>query len=337
MADGYCAKLENREVSISYRQCNKEILNLYNAKIKRLFGTINYPNEYFIHSRNIFIPTILSSILCDYYNLNAKNFLENNARLPKKMIGHSNEHILSVLIAFIVDEGTIDSGQIVIGLHNRGLLNDLQKICDILDYHTSLKIKSKQSHFYILADGVKKFWKDYKKLKEKYPEVCLGYKENQIENFILRKDKKWRTVQQGETKNLIIELLKESPKTIKDLAKILRISRQGIKWHIKELEGMRIIKKEGIGYSGSHIYNLKNYIKLPIKKRGRSRQYGITNDNILNLLKKESLTTVEISKKLGINRATMLHFLYNLEKQNEIVSIRRRGIKPYRSIFWQTK
>jgi len=41
--------------------------------------------------------------------------------------------------------------------------------------------------------------------------------EKQIEDFILRKRKYWRTAQQNETKNYIIELLKEKPRSIRTI------------------------------------------------------------------------------------------------------------------------
>ena len=204
------------------------------------------------------------------------------------MFSHSKDHLLAVLIAFIIDEAYIDSGQIVITLHNKKLISDIGRICKILGYNHTISSDKKiqiRGIIYILEEGVKIFWKDYLILKEKYPLVYLGYKEDQIKDFILRKQKIWRTQAEGITKNSIIDLLWHKPRTIRELAKLFLVSRQGIRFHLKQLEKMGIVKKIGKGKLGSDIFALVRYEKLPQTKKGRSRQYGITTTQIIELLK----------------------------------------------------
>lgn len=262
------------------------------------------------------------------------DFLENNARIPKVILNKNNEHLLAVLIAFILDEGHVDSSCIVIGLNNKKLLLDIKNICDKLNYKNIIRSKGVRNHLYILSEGVKKFWVDYNKLKENYPEVNLDYKEKQIENFILRKNKPLKALQQGETQNKIISLLNESERTVKELAIMLKISRQGTKWHLKQLEKNNVVAKIGKGYANSDIYRLLKYVVLPITKKGRSRQYGISNKKILDILKSSSKTTKEISGLIDINRATTLHFLLNLEKNGLIKKTGKKVHKTTPSIIW---
>ena len=83
-------------------------------------------------------------------------------------------------------------------------------------------------------------------------------------------------------------MLRESNKTIKELSKILKISRQGVKYHLNELVKMKLVEKLGIGFAGSDIYKLKVYTKLPVTKRGLSRQYGVTTKNVIDLLNNQT-------------------------------------------------
>ncbi len=334
IGDGFCSHLKNRIPAFVYRQYRNEILDLFLKKMESVFGKIIYKEDYFYNQKHIYMPSVLSHILYSYYSLKPEDFLENNSKIPKEMINKDKEYLIAILIAFILDEGSIDSSNIVIGLNNKNLLYDIKSICDKLGYDNILRSGKERSHLYILSNGVIKFWKDYVKIKVKYHEVSLDYKESFIENFILRKNKLWRTAQQGETQNKIIKLLKESDKTVKELSIILQISRQGTKWHLTQLEKMSIVRRIGKGYAGSDVYRLEKYAILPIKIRGRSRQCGVTDEKIISILRRNSMTTKEISDRMKIDRAAILHFMNNLEK---IGKVKRMGQKIHRthpSIIW---
>ncbi len=330
MADGHCFHIHGRNPYFVYVKYDEHLRNLFLKRVESVFGKIEYSEKYYIERDRIHIPSSISSILMGTFNLKPEDFLEKNARIPEKMFKHSKEHLLAILIAFIIDEGNIDSSQISIPIQNKDLLLDLKFICDKLGYENTFKDYGKRKCLYILSKGTKKFWGDYKKLKEKYPEVDMGYKEKTLFDFILRKRKEWRTSGQGETKNSIIDLLKESSRTVIEISKILKISRQGAKHHLKQLSEMGIVKIDGFGYAGSHIYVLKKYKKFPVKKKGISRQMGITRRNILKTLRHENFTTAEISKKLNIDRGTIFHFLKILENEDKIKRVGRER----RSIIW---
>jgi predicted ArsR family transcriptional regulator len=188
---------------------------------------------------------------------------------------------------------------------------------------------------YILADGVKKFWADYLALKRKYPEVFLGYKEDQIKQFILRKEKTWRTDRQGITKNLLVNLLQKKSRTIKELARLLSISRQGIRFHLKGLEKLGVVKKLGVGKARSDVYGLIKYIQVPVTKKGRSRQYGITAEKITQLLMEcGNLDTKQISKKLKMRRSSVFALLKKLEKEGKIVVVGKKVYNTHPANIW---
>jgi DNA-binding MarR family transcriptional regulator len=307
-------------------------------KMKRLAK--KYPNEYFKKGRRIYLPSILSLILSQYYSLSAEDFLENNVIIPTPMLNKSKNYLLAMLVAFIIDEGTIDSGQILIRLQNKKLINQLLEICHKLDYKSNITYSKKEYCLYILSDGVKKFWSDYMSLKKEYPEVFMGYKEDKIKDFILRKEKILRSKGQNSTKNVIIKLLKEKPRKISELSKLLLISRQGIKFHIKSLEKKNIVKRKTIarGKLGGDTYKLIKFVRFSEKRKGLSRQEGVTKDNILALLKNEKLSAKDLAKKLKIDSNTMRTFLYTIEKEGLIERAGKQKVDAHHyKLLWHTK
>lgn len=336
IGDGNCVKLHGREMYFNYRQYDKKILSFFIKKIGRVFGDIKFNENYFFSLKRVYLPTIISLILGNYYSLKPENFLSDRAFIPQKMFTLPREHLLAVLIALIIDEGTIGSSEIVIGLYNKKLIDDLGKVCKKLCYECSIgKGKNGKRHFlYILSNGTKKFWKDYLSLKRKYPEVFLCYKEDQIRDFILRKEKYWRSKSQGITKNSIIDLLKKKPRTTKELAKILLISKQGIRFHLKELEKIGIVKKIGKGRTGSDVYNIIKICSTISGPKGRSRQYGVTIKRITKLLEERGkLDTRDLAGLLNMKRNTILNFLKKLEKEKVVIRVgKSRRMHP--SIIW---
>lgn len=336
--DGNSVKTEGREMYFNYRQYDKELRDLFIKKVEDVFGTIRYRNNYFDSLKRVYLPTIISSVIANYYSLKSEDFLSDRCTIPDKMFLHPKEHLLAFLVALIIDEGYIDSAQIVVSLYNRKLILDLGKICQQAEYDCTIKQDAKIKKkwiLYILADGTRKFWRDYSNLKKMYPSICMGYKEERVENFILRKGKKWRTLSENATKNSIIELLKGRAMTINELSKILLISRQGIRFHVKYLERRGLVAISGKGKENSNLYKLLKEVKLPVKGRSKSRQYGSTSSKITQLLAEfGKLDTKTIGKKLGMKRGTIYTILRHMEKKHKI---RHAGVKFYRThpaIVW---
>jgi len=336
--DGNSVKIEGRELYFNYRQFDKVYRDLFLKKVESLFGKIIYEENYFDSLNRIYLPTIVSIVLANYYSLKSEDFLSDRCIVPEKLFSHSKEHLLAFLIAFILDESFIDSGQIVIALHNKKMISDLGKICDILGYKYTISGDKKipiKGTIYILENGVKKFWKDYLFLIKKYPLVFLGYKEDQIKDFIIRKQKNWRTQSKGISQNTIIELLWKKPRTIRELSKLLLISRQGIRYHVKQLEKIGILRKAGKGKLGSDIFVLLKYQKLLENKIGKSRQYGVTTNEIIELLREyKELDTKELSKKIGMQRTTVYTLLRHMERKRLVKKCDLKIYKTHPSIVW---
>lgn len=161
----------------SYRQYDKVYRNLYIRKIESVFGKLKYKSDYFNNTTKIYFPVVGSDLMFKLYNLNTKSFLSKSARIPEEIFKKDLKHKLAFLIGIIIDEGCVDSNLITIRMKNEGLIYDLHKICNDLDYKTSIK-KGKEDMFclYILSKSMNKFYQDYQNLLNEYPEVNLGYK-----------------------------------------------------------------------------------------------------------------------------------------------------------------
>lgn len=237
-----------------YRQFDDFYRVSYIKKIEFVFGKIKFKEDYFLKSTRLYCPPVLSSLFFKYYNLTIKDFLSEGARIPR-IIFENKERMLAVLISFIIDEGNIDSTQISIKLKNRLLIEDLNKICLLLNYKSSLKrsnSKDEQDYYRlnILREGMNRFYTDYLLLNKKYPIIDLGRKGEKIKSSFKIVDRKICRVTGN--KNLIFEVLKKEQLSVNQLAEKLNMTRQGIRYHIHKLikdEKIKIVDNKQLNWT----------------------------------------------------------------------------------------
>ncbi|MFH1520074.1 MAG: winged helix-turn-helix domain-containing protein [Candidatus Micrarchaeota archaeon] len=235
-----------------YRQLDKQIRSLYITKLESVFGRINFPNKYYLVTTRPYCPPVLSSLFFNEYKLNTKSFLSRSARIPKEIMAKSHEYILAVLVAFIIDEGWIDSTLIGISVKNIGLSRDLRNICSKLGYKTAFTIKGEYGTVLILRNGMRKFFEDYKKIIREYPEMSLGGKETKIENsFKIYNRPIYKT--KGNKEN-ILNMLEKEPLTINQIALRINMTRQGVRFHIHNLEKANLISKAEVNKEKEIVY-----------------------------------------------------------------------------------
>ncbi len=237
----------NRQIYFGYRQFDKEVRGLYIKKIESIFGKIKFKKEnYFENSTRSYCPPVLSQLFFSTYNLNKRSFLSKRARIPIEIMHKNKNFLLSVLLAFIIDEGNIDSTLINISLKNVNLTEDLYKICIKLNYPSKFNIKGEYGKLYILRGGMKKLFKDYKKLLKKYPEAYLGKSHKKIEEGLKIYNRVFYKTKGN--KNIILKMLELEDLTVNQIANKINMTRQGVRFHINNLEDKgEIIKKSFIG------------------------------------------------------------------------------------------
>jgi len=256
IADGTVVDTKrNRRPYFSYRQCDNEYMDLYRKKMSSLCGDIQY-NQLDRDKTRTYCPSFLSWVLFRHYGLNSKSFLSLSARVPEGLFSKNREHLLAFLIAFIVDEGSIDSSMIVIGLKNPLLAEDLYRICQRLGYNASYKERrGEYGYLHILSSGVKKFWSDYLELRKTYAEVDLGRQGRKLERSFLYSTRKIRYV--AGNKKIVLDVLQDNSLTVNELADQLRMTRQGARFLVKSLISEGLVHKKPTKKSENQTYSLK--------------------------------------------------------------------------------
>ena len=246
----------NRKPYFGYRQFDRKYMQLYTKKMESVFGRIQNKNPYKDKTRT-YSPTSVSNLFFETYGLSTRNFLSKSARIPNNILKKNSKHLLAFLLGIIIDDGHVDSTEIVIGLHNRNLTKDLQKVCDLLGYKTTYTEKTKEDgseygFLHILKNGLLKLWKDYSQLLVQYPEIDLGYKAEQIQQGLeISKRKIKRTP--GNDK-VILDLFATKSCTVNEIAKEIKMTRQGVRYHITKLLEQGKIKHVGTAGENNFVY-----------------------------------------------------------------------------------
>lgn len=245
----------NRQIYFGYRQFDEQLRLLYIKKLESVFGNIKYKSNYFIKSTRPYCPAVLSSLFFLYYNLNSKSFLSIQARIPKKLLNKNKEHLLAVLLAFIIDEGNVDSTDICIRLKNIDLTKDLYEICLKIGYECTFKSKNEYGSLYIKRMGMKKLFKDYQKLIKKYPSVNIGKLENKISDGFKIYDREIYKTRGN--KEIILNMIKSKDLTVNQIAQKINMTRQGVRFHIHNLENIGLITKTKLIGRRNIVYNYR--------------------------------------------------------------------------------
>jgi hypothetical protein len=227
-----------------YRQFDKFYRVQYIRKLENIFGDIKFKKDYIEKSTRPYCPPVLSSLFFKYYDVKIEDFLSDRARIPNFVFNKEKDSLLAILIAFIIDEGNIDSTQITIHLHNELLIKDLGKICELLDYkHKITKGKydtGNHDRLHILREGMKKLWSDYEILNKKYSVINLGWKGKRIEDSFKIYNRK--IIKTKGNKELILLILKAEQLSVNQISERMLMTRQGILYHIHNLLREKKIK-----------------------------------------------------------------------------------------------
>lgn len=238
IGDGYVLRAPGRELYFGYRQYNSLFRLNYIKKLESVFGKIFYKYDYFTKGTNVYAPAVLSQLFFKAYKLNEKSFLSATARIPPSIFQKSKEHLLAVLIAFIIDEGHVDSTCIDISVKNFKLAKDIQQLCTMLEYENRLRERADgMVTTYVLKEGFKKFYEDYRTFVSRYPEASLGFKQDLMTDFIARLSKP-RLYLPG-NRTAVLNLLETNSLSSIELSQKLFMTRQGAGYLLRQL------KKEG--------------------------------------------------------------------------------------------
>lgn len=232
-----------------YRQFDLFYRAGYIKKLESIFGDIVFLKEkYFEKSTRPYCPPAISTLFFKYYNLDVNGFKSLTSRISEKIV--DKDSLLAVLIAFIIDEGHVDSTQITIVLKNKDLVEDLKDICNKLGYESKVTYRNNETYqdygyLNILRNGTKKLFQDYLLLNKSCPVIDLGWKGAKIVNSLKIYDRPIRRVKGNS--NFIYEILKKEFHSVNQLATKINMTRQGVRYHIHNLikaNKIKIISKD---------------------------------------------------------------------------------------------
>lgn len=239
-----------------YNQKNKQIMDDFISKIKKVFGDVYY----FVKKdhRGVLkcrVPRIVGEISKKVYNI--KSFGTFDSKLSKIIFNLPKEHKASFVLTAILDEGSIAyDGTIFFGVSNKQLCNDVAILCKEIGLEISNVKKTKQNHYYIYIKSKQKFLSLINKMSKKYPLINLRYKKKRLEHYVeIKKHPGLRTKKGGDRrkKDILSSLI--NPKTINILSKELLI-------HPRTLR--------------RHMYKLMDKNKVTRMKKGREYFYYLT-------------------------------------------------------------
>jgi hypothetical protein len=254
IADGFVVDPKhNRMPYFGYCQFDTFYRLLYFEKIQAVFGQINFDYYNALATTKIYCPPSVSQFFFKAYDAGPRDFLSETALLPQEILKKPKEHLLAVLIAFLIDEGHVDGSCLVIRLKNRLLVQQLHEICKRLKYDSKISAEPNDyAVLYVLSKGIPPLWQDYIELSERYPVIDLGWKGERIRNYLECKNRTIRNTPGNKAR--ILMLLKERPLTINDVAEKIKMTRQGARYILLQLVNEQKIQPIGISKFGAVRY-----------------------------------------------------------------------------------
>ncbi|MDD5181853.1 MAG: LAGLIDADG family homing endonuclease [Candidatus Nanoarchaeia archaeon] len=300
LGDGYLSKKLGQ--MSNYTNTSKELIGRFIFLINTVFGKVHvgvYHDKRF-NADTIGIPKALEFILFEM-------FPElKEGKMPQNLLGSHLQFASSFISAFADDESCVTTSAIVLTSINRLLLLDIKKLLlSRLGFSedTVTEVKAKKNLFILSIKG-----KGLKKFSE-----AVGFVHPQKREDLLfeieRKNANNKPKSAGQIKAKITQQL-NLPKTSKELSIVLKIQRQNISKHLRELNSK--------GYVGIHSiskYKVPKWIKLkefiPLTDNYKN--------NILNLLlTKRDLRTKQISDYLVLSTDETLRYLHQLRISDKV-------------------
>jgi hypothetical protein len=241
-----------------YFQKIKKNEQKFHDQIKNVFG------DYKVNQKSgHYPPKIIADVISRYFNI--QDYSTFRCRIPPKVYEQSRLYKIAVLAAHLFDEGNV-CGNIRFFSSNRYFLNDIRNVAVSLGYECKniisenpkpgSKMKSVSYSFKISAKSVSKFLDDLIKLSKKYPTCNHEYKFKEIKKIVEIMKRPWIQRGKWETKRLILDSLKSSPKTAFELRDIVNVSLWTVYHHLKDLARGRKVKKLKTNSNRKVVYSL---------------------------------------------------------------------------------
>jgi len=283
-----------------YTNTSKKLIRDFKSLCSKVFGEVDLTTCYDkrFDAEDVSLPKVCSTILVHFF----PEVLSKT--IPKTVFQLSKKEISSFIRAFADDESGVTTSAIYYTQKDRAVLEDMRKLHLLVGFKetnlTPVKERRGIHNFSIKGDGLIYF---HEHVGFKHPD-----KKKDLEIEIQRKKNKRRIKTVDETKKEITRFL-STPKTTKELSVIIGVQPSRIRKHMKRLEKEGYVKT--ISYTK---YKVPLWVKI--------REYKLIDERrkekIIDFLKESQLSTLEISKKIGLGKDRLMTYLYELTKEGKI-------------------
>jgi len=244
-----------------YNQKNEKIMDDFIKKLNSVFGDVSYSLK--IDHKGVLkcrMPRLIGEICRNVYGITT-SFGTFDARVPKKIFKMDDDHKQAFVLSAIIDEGSITyDGDIMFGVSNKWMCEDVKMLCNQIGLETSTvnkKIRKKYYYFRIKSkDGLLKI---IDSLSAVCPLISLGYKEERLRHHFKTKKVPGLRTKKGadQRRKSILELIENEPRTANQLSVELIIPCRSVKRHLKYLMKKNIIKRKKAKHN-NYIYFFPN-------------------------------------------------------------------------------
>jgi len=243
-----------------YNQKNKEIMEDFIKKLKYIFGDVSYSLT--LDHRGVLkcrVPRLIGEICRGIFEVGS--FGTFDSRIPKKIFDFNIEHKIAFVLTALIDEGSIAyDGNIIFGISNKNMCEDVRKLCIEIGLKADkIRTKKNSNFYYFHILSLKELYNLLLKFSKKYPLISLRYKEERLKKALEIKNQKHYHSRSftNKRKSLLFEELKNKKCSINYLCSKYLIPPKTIRrdMYLMMKEGKVARKKVGNEY----FYYLANF------------------------------------------------------------------------------
>jgi len=223
-----------------YTNSSARLIENFGSLLKKCFGTVN-EKVYRLNTGDYYCTTskVVYEFINHFYHV---KFGSLRGCLPKEIFTLPENFSYSVIKALVDDEGFIRENRITVSMKNRKIISQLRTLLarhfDI-SYLTAVMPRDDCWYIAIKSSGLEEF---HEKIELVHPTKVADL------IFAIEKSKLRSIVQknpQGETKLMLLNILKDGNHTVKELSQKVFINSANVNNHLKELKAVGLVMEDG--------------------------------------------------------------------------------------------
>lgn len=307
------------EAHVTYTNAQETLTTGFLELLRNVFGEVPFRirNRIRQHQKQTFEVIIGITVVRLLQHLYGIDFRTHTARMPPRLFALPREFASAYIRAYGDDEGSVRDAEITLYSSNKKLLQDIstlvrEKFPELADFSfEKLKRKNKPKKWttcYLIRFRANATSKYASLIGFTHPE-----KHHELQRNWVRINRGWKQRDHGETRRLLLKLLKTDNMNIKTLAERLNIRVKAVRRHLNALIEWKFVLVKKI--QGSEEFEIlehgRKFLQLP-EIGLLSGRYGQTKVAILRALQGKWLSMKALQDQLGLTRVPVLNHLNGL-------------------------